>query len=418
MSQGSRQTTRRSLICKAALALAPKRAAPLAADPSLSRRARGRDRRTREAFAEQHASEREDDGAKTVQTSIAPGSPPPHARAPRAGFGPRSPAARGSRGTLFARALGQHGDDLRPHALRTRRPPSPRSGRRGGRVVDPPPDRGPSTQGSRRRSPQGPPQSGPDRAPANADGPGDAATSASGASRSPTEATAPTEIDNARAASRACASTGEARINSRSERPNSVRVKSAIDWPMIQGRTSATPLGENRGDPRGAIGAVFNGDEPAGDRVGRDVERHEQESDQSAQSPQRQPAEHRSEAARAQAQIVQDETRKGGKGPSTAESRGAPGRGGQIEEHRLERRAAGADAGAQLIERPLGDHPPMRDDADAVREPLGDLENMGGHDDRRARPHAICRGCPSPAAPRRRRGRSAARRASGAAAHG
>src|ERR1700722_14678645 len=59
---------------------------------------------------------------------------------------------------------------------------------------------------------------------------------------SPTDATAPTEIDKARAASSACASTGEARINSRSERPNRVRVKSAIDWPTIQGKTSAAPL--------------------------------------------------------------------------------------------------------------------------------------------------------------------------------
>ena len=45
--------------------------------------------------------------------------------------------------------------------------------------------------------------------------------------------------------------------------------------------------------------------------------------------------------------------------------------------------------GAQLIERPLGDHPAVRDDADSVREPLGDLENMRGHDDGRAGAHAI-----------------------------
>ena len=32
----------------------------------------------------------------------------------------------------------------------------------------------------------------------------------------------------------------------------------------------------------------------------------------------------------------------------------------------------------------------MRDDADAVRKPLRDLEDMRGHDDGRARPHAIC----------------------------
>ena len=74
--------------------------------------------------------------------------------------------------------------------------------------------------------------------------------------------------------------------------------------------------GENRRDPRNAVGTLFDLDEPAGDRVGRDVERHEHERNQSRQSAQRQRAEHRREATRAQAQIVQDETRKSGQRPN------------------------------------------------------------------------------------------------------
>jgi hypothetical protein len=51
--------------------------------------------------------------------------------------------------------------------------------------------------------------------------------------------------------------------------------------------------GEDRHDSYDAIGAVFDADEPTGDRVGGDVERHEQERDQSREPPQRQRAEHR-----------------------------------------------------------------------------------------------------------------------------
>ena len=86
---------------------------------------------------------------------------------------------------------------------------------------------------------------------------------------------------------------------------------------------------------------------------------------------------------------MQDETRKSGRGRIAANHAARPASRGQIEEHRLQRRAVRADAGAQLIERALGDHPAVRDDADSVREPLRDLENMRGHDDRRARPHAL-----------------------------
>src|ERR1700678_4438914 len=76
--------------------------------------------------------------------------------------------------------------------------------------------------------------------------------------------------------------------------------------------------GEDRRDSHDAIGAVFNADEPTGDRVGGDVERREQERDQNRQLPQRQRAEHRRQAARAQAQIVQDKTRKSGQRPNHA----------------------------------------------------------------------------------------------------
>src|ERR1700679_4309521 len=49
--------------------------------------------------------------------------------------------------------------------------------------------------------------------------------------------------------------------------------------------------------------------------------------------------------------------------------------GGQVGDHRLERAAARVNCGAQLIERPLGDHLAPRDDADSVREPPRVLEN-------------------------------------------
>jgi hypothetical protein len=92
------------------------------------------------------------------------------------------------------------------------------------------------------------------------------------------------------------------------QRAGEVRYRLAND-PWNDERGAA---GENRRDPRDAIGAVFNADEPACDRVSGDVEPHEQERDQSPQSPRRQRAEHRGEATRAQPQIVQDEPRKSG----------------------------------------------------------------------------------------------------------
>ena len=73
------------------------------------------------------------------------------------------------------------------------------------------------------------------------------------------------------------------------QRAGEVRDRLADD-PWQDERRAA---GENRRDPRNAIGAVFNADEPAGDRVGCNVEPHEHERDQSSQSPQRQRAEHR-----------------------------------------------------------------------------------------------------------------------------
>jgi hypothetical protein len=42
--------------------------------------------------------------------------------------------------------------------------------------------------------------------------------------------------------------------------------------------------GEDRRDSHAPIGAVFNRDEPTGDRVGGDVERHEQKRDRSPES--------------------------------------------------------------------------------------------------------------------------------------
>jgi hypothetical protein len=81
--------------------------------------------------------------------------------------------------------------------------------------------------------------------------------------------------------------------------------------------------GEDRRGSHDAIGAVFNIDEPTGDRVGGDMERHEEERDQSRQPPQRQRAEHRGNATRAQAQIVQDETRKRGQSPNQAPNHAA-----------------------------------------------------------------------------------------------
>ena len=46
------------------------------------------------------------------------------------------------------------------------------------------------------------------------------------------------------------------------------------------------------------------------------MERQENKDDKDRQSPKRQCAEHRGERPRAQAQIVQDETGKGGQGPN------------------------------------------------------------------------------------------------------
>src|ERR1700733_8480437 len=112
------------------------------------------------------------------------------------------------------------------------------------------------------------------------------------------------------------------RINRRSENQLEVRApkQSAGE---IRYRLANDPrkdergaAGEDRRDSRDAIGAVFDTDKPTGDRVGGDVERHEQERDQNRQLPQRQRAEHRRQDARAQAQIVQDKTRKSGQRPN------------------------------------------------------------------------------------------------------
>ena len=57
------------------------------------------------------------------------------------------------------------------------------------------------------------------------------------------------------------------------ERPGEIRDRLAND-PWEDERDAA---GENRRDARRAIGAVFNADKPAGDRVGCDVKPHEHE---------------------------------------------------------------------------------------------------------------------------------------------
>ena len=205
------------------------------------------------------------------------------------------------------------------------------------------------------------------------------------------------------------------KVRAPKQRAGEIRDRLAHDpWQHERGAA-----GENRRNPRRAVGPVFNADEPAGDRVGRDVERHEHERDQNRQSAAATTSRTSTLSARAlRRKSCRTKRGKAAQSESGAESCGAPGLRGQIEEHRLQCRPARANAGAQLIERPLGDHLAARNDADSVRKPLSDLENMRGHDDRRAGPHAIRSEYPSPAGRRRRRGRSAARRASGAAAHG
>ena len=59
------------------------------------------------------------------------------------------------------------------------------------------------------------------------------------------------------------------------------------------GKHERDAAGENRRDPRGAVGAVFDADEPAGDRIGRDVERENKEGDESAELRGDERAEHR-----------------------------------------------------------------------------------------------------------------------------
>src|SRR4051812_46083648 len=54
---------------------------------------------------------------------------------------------------------------------------------------------------------------------------------------------------------------------------------------------------------------------------------------------------------------------------------------GEVEEHVLQRQLVRAGAGAKLGERAFGEQAAVVDDADAVGEPFGDLENMGGDDD-------------------------------------
>src|SRR3954464_4351184 len=57
------------------------------------------------------------------------------------------------------------------------------------------------------------------------------------------------------------------------------------------------------------------------------------------------------------------------------------GVGGEVEEHVLQRQLVRAGAGAKLGEGAPHQNTAAMDDADAVGEPLGDFEDMGGDDD-------------------------------------
>ncbi len=109
------------------------------------------------------------------------------------------------------------------------------------------------------------------------------------------------------------------KIRASEQRPGEVRDRLADD----PGKNQRGSRGDNRHDSRGAVRSVFNAEEPARDRIGCGVQRHEHKDDENREAPQRQCAEHRREGPRAQAQIVQDETGKGGQGPNQPSNQAA-----------------------------------------------------------------------------------------------
>ena len=268
-------------------------------DPRMSRRARRGDRRAREALAEKDAGERKDDGAEScpdenrlrVARRRAHRAPTGGLAAPPAAFAGGARAAR----SPFAcpRAAWRQ---PAPRAPRTRRPRSPRSGRRGARGAGLPPKTGPSPERPRSPFPRARPQSRPDRARANADGPCRAATSASGASKRPDRCDGPDRNRQSAGGKQGVSVDGRSEdqleVRAPEQRAGKVGDRLADD----PGKDERGAAGENRRDPRDAVGTVLDADEPAGDRVGRDMERHEQKRDQNRQSSQRQRAEHRRQA--------------------------------------------------------------------------------------------------------------------------
>ena len=95
-------------------------------------------------------------------------------------------------------------------------------------------------------------------------------------------------------------------------------------------------------------------------------------------------AEHAGKTARAEPQVVRDEAYEGSR-PQVHAARSSAAIRSRKSSSRLARRPA---RGAQFGERSLSDQPPVGEDADAVGDALGDLENMRRQDDRGAFAHA------------------------------
>jgi hypothetical protein len=303
---------------KTALALAPKRDVPLAATPAWA------NRRAREALAEKHAREREDDGAESCpdENRLRVARRRAHRRPENALAHARTICRRKGCEDRCAHALGQHGDNLRAnHGGRAgcgradlaeeARAARPRRQKQAHRHNDSQAGSGePGCKQSRieREPMRMAPQSGDvgerrQQQPHRRDG-ADRNRQGAGGKQI-------VSIDRG----------GEDQLEVRAPKQRAGEVRHRLgDDPWNDERGAG---GENRRDPRKAVGAVFNADEPTSDRVGCDVERYEQERDQSRQCPQRQRAEHRCEATRAQAQIVQDETRKSRQGSTQPQNHAA-----------------------------------------------------------------------------------------------
>ena len=258
--------------------------------PRIGRRAGRGDRRPREAFAEKDAGERKDDGAESCpdENRLRIARRRAHRRPQQAlanadAFRRR----RKSREDRRAHTLGQHGDDLRPKHRR-RADHGRRDLAKQARAARPDRQEEAHRQNDReaRSREPGCKQSGIEREPMRM-----APQSGDVGERRQQETHRCDGADRNRQGAggkQAMRVGGRGRINSRSERPNSVRVNSVIDWPTIHGMMSATPLARIAVTRASAVGAVFDGDEPAGDRPSRGVERHEQEGDQDPQSFRRQ----------------------------------------------------------------------------------------------------------------------------------